>query len=481
MAASQTDRLEIFTWNSGTDTFTRAQMNTSHTQLETVAAGFDQTGASVPTAKAIAKYKGYFHYSTSTSTAGVLRYCNGAAWFEVGRPGTAVQMDGTLSDGTSTDLARADHKHSIADNTITTGMIQDQAVETAKIDDLGVTTAKIADDAVTDAKLAASGLDISRMTTGTLDVGRIGAGTILNAKLGSDIDASKITDGTLPIARIAESAVTHEKIEDSVANSVIGRATNSGGVVADISASTPGHVLRLSGSTLGFGTIATEGIAANAVTVDKIEEVAAHGILARVAGTGGDLSELAATDDTVLGKLSGNNLAFGKVTNAQLDGNITKDKISSVNASAIDGTIAVGKLPTDIALGGNTTGNYAAAVAVSGSGLDISGSAGEGTTFTLSHANTSSQADSNNSDGTVIQSVGLDGFGHVDSLDEVDLDDRYYEKADARGLFTDSTRKTYGGSTSSSTRNSNAYHNIFVTGSEPTNTNAKAGDIWFET
>jgi len=468
MAASQTDRLEIFTWNSGTDTFTRAQMNTSHTQLETVGAGFDQTGASVPTAKAIAKYKGYFHYSTSTSTAGVLRYCNGAAWFEVGRPGTAVQMDGTLSDGTSTDLARADHKHSIADNTITTGMIQDEAVETAKIDDLAVTTAKIAATAVTNAKLG-SDIDASKITAGTLPIARIGAGEVVNAKLGSDIDAGKITAGTLPIARIDDSAVTHEKIEDSAANSVLGRSTDSSGVVADISTSTDGHVLRLSGTTLGFGEIATVGIAANAVTVAKIEEVAAHGILARVAGTGGDLSELTSNDEEVLGRTGGNNLAFGKVTNAQLAGSIEASKVTL-------GTFGVDRIP-ELSADKITSDTLADARIPDLNASKI-------TAGTLDTARIPSLAASKITSGT-FDSARIPNLSGAKITSGTIADARIASTiardTEVNGKFTDTTRKAYGGSTSHTARNSNTYHNIFVTGSEPTTTNAKAGDIWFET
>ena len=111
MAASQTDRLDIFTWSSGTDTFTRTQMNTSHTNLEARAAAFDQTAATIPTAKTIDKYKGYFHYSTSNTDVGTLSYCNGAAWFEIGKYGTAVAIDGTLSDGSSTPQAQYFFKH----------------------------------------------------------------------------------------------------------------------------------------------------------------------------------------------------------------------------------------------------------------------------------------------------------------------------------------------------------------------------------
>ncbi len=249
MAASQTDRLDIFTWSAGTDTFTRTQMNTSHTNLEARAAAFDQTAATVPTAKTIDKYKGYFHYSTSNTDVGTLSYCNGAAWFEIGKYGTAVAIDGTLANGSSTDVARADHKHSISSNTITTAMIQAEAVETAKIDDLAVTTAKIADTAVTNAKLG-SDLNASKITAGTLPIARIASSAVTNVKLGSDIDAGKITDGTLPIARIATSAVTHEKIENSAGLSVIGRSANSSGVVADIPAGNDNEVLIRKGASV---------------------------------------------------------------------------------------------------------------------------------------------------------------------------------------------------------------------------------------
>jgi len=47
------------------------------------------------------------------------------------------------------------------------------------------------------------------------------------------------------------------------------------------------------------------------------------------------------------------------------------------------------------------------------------------TSITLSHADTSTQASVNNSNGVVIQDVTLDGFGHVTGLASVDLDGRY--------------------------------------------------------
>lgn len=73
---------------------------------------------------------------------------------------------------------------------------------------------------------------------------------------------------------ISNDAVTDAKLRNSGALSVIGRSANSSGDPADISASAAsGAVLRESGSALGFGTIATAGIANDAITYAKIQNV----------------------------------------------------------------------------------------------------------------------------------------------------------------------------------------------------------------
>ena len=49
----------------------------------------------------------------------------------------------------------------------------------------------------------------------------------------------------------------------------------------------------------------------------------------------------------------------------------------------------------------------------------------------INHANTSSVADSNNSNGVVIQDLTFDGFGHVQTVGTVDLDGRYLQSISA--------------------------------------------------
>ena len=69
-----------------------------------------------------------------------------------------------------------------------------------------------------------------------------------------------------------------------------------------------------------------------------------------------------------------------------------------------------------VALGTDTTGNYAASVAA-GSGISVTGSAGEGTSFTVAHAATNPNTSGmNNSGRTYIQDITVDSFGHVTAV-----------------------------------------------------------------
>lgn len=76
--------------------------------------------------------------------------------------------------------------------------------------------------------------------------------------------------GTVATGGIADNAITNAKIRDASGLSVIGRSANSVGDPADISASTADSVLRRSGSTLGFGQVATGGLADLSVTLAKL-------------------------------------------------------------------------------------------------------------------------------------------------------------------------------------------------------------------
>ena len=78
---------------------------------------------------------------------------------------------------------------------------------------------------------------------------------------------------------------------------------------------------------------------------------------------------------------------------------------------------------------------------VEGGGIDINwtdtstGSDGDPFDLTISHVDTSSQSSVDNSGGTVIQDVTLDGYGHVTGLASVNLDSRYYTETEADGRY----------------------------------------------
>jgi hypothetical protein len=92
-------------------------------------------------------------------------------------------------------------------------------------------------------------------------------------------------------ANIVANSVGNTSLRQGTALTVIGRSANSTGNVADISATAAsGAVLRESGSTIGFGTIATAGIADDAVTYAKIQNVSAqYRLLGRQTALAGDV------------------------------------------------------------------------------------------------------------------------------------------------------------------------------------------------
>lgn len=66
-------------------------------------------------------------------------------------------------------------------------------------------------------------------------------------------------------------------------------------------------------------------------------------------------------------------------------------------------------------------------------------------TVTFHHNDTSSQGSVNNSGGTVIQDVTLDGYGHVTGLTSYNLDGRYYTETEADSRFVNVTGDTVTG------------------------------------
>lgn len=138
--------------------------------------------------------------------------------------------------------------------------------------------------------------------------------------------------GSIAAGQIASGTVTDAKLANMGALSVKGRSANSSGVAADIAATGASDaVLRENGSTIGFGTVATGGIANDAITNAKAANMATSTIKGRVTAGTGDPEDLtptqaksvlaiANTDVSGLGTMSTQNASAVAITGGTITG-----------------------------------------------------------------------------------------------------------------------------------------------------------------
>ena len=202
--------------------------------------------------------------------------------------------------------------------------------------------------AIAAAKLA-SVLDLSTKTV-TLANGEVSA-----AELATTLDLSAKTltlpDNVVTTAKIADSSstttgVTNAKIRQSAALSVIGNSTNATAAPADIAAATDGHVMRRSGTAIGFGTIV------NAATT----------------------ATSANTSSAIVARDASGNFTAGTIT-ASLTGNVTGNLTGTASAVA-DSAVTTAKIADSSS---TTTGvtnakiRHGAALSVMGRSANTSG------------------------------------------------------------------------------------------------------------
>jgi hypothetical protein len=246
--------------------------------------------------------------STFGAEVGTLRY----GWFRF----FAVDGHGHFGFSCLTDIA-----FQIGDDVILTQNLTDGCVTNAKLDAMPARSVK-----GRSASSTGSAADIAA-SNGSAGVLRESGGTI--------------DFGTVATAGIADDAISNAKIRNSGALSVIGRSANSTGDPADIAA-TPasGAVLRESGSTVGFGTVATAGIADDAITDAKLRNATPCAVIGRSANSTGDPADINASANGQFLRRESNVLGFGTDITADITvhGDIHQDRIYADDDTAMSST-----------------------------------------------------------------------------------------------------------------------------------------------
>lgn len=194
-----------------------------------------------------------------------------------------------------------------------------------------------------------------RQSAGLSVIGR-GAnttGNVADITAGSDNtvlrrSGTTLAFGTINAGSFTANAIANADIRQSSGLSVIGRSTNTTGNVADITASVDGTVLRLNGTTLGFGTLASGAFGANVVGDAALRQSAGLSVIGRSANTTGNVADITAGSDNTVLRRSGTTIGFGTI-NA---GSFTANAIANADIRQSVGVSVVGRST-------NSTGNVA--------------------------------------------------------------------------------------------------------------------------
>ena len=206
-----------------------------------------------------------------------------------------------------------------------------------------------------------------------------------------------------------------------------GTVTSTGGFVGDVTGDVTGNTSGTASALATARTIALSGDVSGSASFDGTSNVTITATVAddshnHVTGNIDGLEEY--VQDTVGAMVSSNTESGISVTYQDADGtldfNVNDPTISLTGDVAGSATmtnlgnvsIATTIQANSVALGTDTTGNYMSGVS-GGSGISVSHTPSEGSTATVSHADTSSQSSINNSGNTFIQDLTVDTFGHV--------------------------------------------------------------------
>jgi hypothetical protein len=207
---------------------------------------------------------------------------------------------------------------------------------------------------------------------------------------------------------------------------------NSVGDIADVTITSigSGELLKWDGAKWVNNTLAEAGIAA-AVHTHAAADV-----------TSGTFADARIAQSNVTQHQGALSIGWSQLTGVPTYDNYVSWSFSATDTQVISsgetvsfagsGSISVSNSGNAITISGTDT-TYSAGNGIALSGTTFSVAAGSGLVQDasgLSHADTSTQASVNNSDGTVIQDITLDGFGHITAVGSVNLDGRYYTESE---------------------------------------------------
>jgi hypothetical protein len=363
-----------------TNTDINAAAAIAHTKLATMTAGQVLLGnaSSVPTATALSG-------DVTVSSTGVTAIASGAI------VNADINASAAIDDTKLATIATAGK----VSNSATTAASANTASAIVARDASGNFVAGTITANVTGSSGSCTGNAATSTTAGSCTGNAATATKLSSAKtfaLTGDVTgsaSSDLTAGPSIAATIASDSVTFAKMQNSAAAglSVVGRSAASAGDFAEITAGTDGHVVRRSGSTVGFGTVATAGIADAAVTAPKLSgaqtgSAPVYGVRAWVNfnGTRNVTDTGASTNGAnVLLKASGNVTSVLK--------NATGDYTITFTTALPDANYAVSAMTTGV----NTSTNTTRHVVVKG---DPTSGASDKTTTTLTICCGSSAASS---------------------------------------------------------------------------------------
>lgn len=298
--ASTTTRLGIQRWDQGSDPFTRAQMDSSHAALETLAAGYQKdVGGGRPAATDA--LEGFIYIDTTTTPA-TISVCMGQSdgWRdltnEFGSP-TGLSVGGSNADGTSSLPARADHEHALpgwgsdiedvqganAPGTSTTfarsdhvHTLADDVVTSDAIAASAIQGYHLHPDAIGEASITDGSLEAVKMQTNTFDeadINRIWNGNAQDASQtlkAQSVTVAELLDNDITGAKLVENGLTVFEFNRVVNGKVVDTAHLVDGAVESAAMGTNAINTTNVGTVMQDGSVGTDQLATGAVTNDEV-------------------------------------------------------------------------------------------------------------------------------------------------------------------------------------------------------------------